>query len=105
VVACRDRAVSIDCDLLLVMSVMPGFGGQQFDQVALEKLRTLKETAPPDRVLQVDGGVNPRTAGPCAAAGADLLVVGSAILRSGNYAKAVATLTELARDGRLEPRV
>jgi len=94
-----------DCDLLLVMSVMPGFGGQQFDPVALEKLRTLKETVAADKVLQVDGGVGPQTAGPCAAAGADLLVAGSAILRTGDYAEAVSTLTELARDGRLEPRV
>jgi ribulose-phosphate 3-epimerase len=94
-----------DCDLLLVMSVMPGFGGQQFNPVALEKLRRLKATAGPDRVLQVDGGVDPQTAGPCGAAGADLLVAGSAIFRSENYVDAVTALTAAARGGRVGPRV
>jgi ribulose-phosphate 3-epimerase len=94
-----------DCDLLLVMSVMPGFGGQQFNRVALEKLRTLKATAGPDRDLQVDGGVDPRTAGPCGAAGADLLVAGSAIFRSRDYANAVTALNAAARGGRVGPPV
>src|SRR5690606_11386341 len=45
------------CDLILVMSVMPGFGGQEFDPVALDKLQTLKSRADVTALLEVDGGV------------------------------------------------
>ena len=48
------------CDLVLVMSVMPGFGGQAFEPVALEKLRRLRALAGPDVLLSVDGGREPR---------------------------------------------
>jgi len=48
------------CDQVLVMSVMPGFGGQQFDPVAIEKLRTLRRRAP-ELLLAVDGGINSQT--------------------------------------------
>jgi ribulose-phosphate 3-epimerase len=88
-----------ECDLVLVMSVMPGFGGQQFERVALEKLRTL-ESHPAARhlLLEVDGGVNDSTIGSCAEAGAQLFVVGSAIFRQSDYKRAVSRLTRLAVD-------
>jgi ribulose-phosphate 3-epimerase len=88
-----------ECDVVLVMSVMPGFGGQQFDRIALEKLRTL-ESHPAARhlLLGVDGGVNDSTIGSCAEAGAQLFVVGSAIFRQSDYKGAVSELTRLARD-------
>ncbi len=54
------------CDLVLVMSVMPGFGGQEFEPVALEKLRRLRAVCRPEVLLSVDGGVNLDTAGPAA---------------------------------------
>ncbi len=86
------------CDLVLVMSVPIGFGGQPFDPVALEKLRELRRLAGPELLLQVDGGVNAATIGSCSAAGADLFVVGSAIFRSEHYGHVVRELTELASD-------
>jgi ribulose-phosphate 3-epimerase len=84
------------CDLVLVMSVMPGFGGQSFQPVALEKLQALRQRPNAKALLQVDGGVNADTAGECARAGADLLVVGSAIFRTDDYTQSVAQLTQLA---------
>ena len=58
------------CDLVLVMSVMPGFGGQEFEPEALAKLRRLRAVCRPEVLLSVDGGLNPDTAGPAAEAGA-----------------------------------
>ncbi len=84
------------CDMVLVMSVMPGFGGQSFDEVALEKIRTLRAKLPDDVLLEVDGGVNEQTIAACGAAGAQLLVAGSAIFCQENYATSVAKLTQLA---------
>jgi ribulose-phosphate 3-epimerase len=84
------------CDLILVMSVMPGFGAQQFDDVALEKLRRLKPRIRADAILEVDGGINTKTIAACAAAGAEGFVVGSGIFKYDNYADRVAQLRELA---------
>ncbi|MGL4514811.1 MAG: ribulose-phosphate 3-epimerase [Lacipirellulaceae bacterium] len=67
------------CDLVLVMSVMPGFGGQSFDPVALEKLRWLRDHRDCPAVREVDGGVNLDTVADCAAAGAEVLVAGTAV--------------------------
>lgn len=85
------------CDLLLVMSVKAGFGGQSFDDSALAKLERLRATARRDILLEVDGGINDSTIAKCAAAGADLFVVGSAIFRHEQYAPVVGRLAELAR--------
>ncbi len=84
------------CDLVLVMSVMPGFGGQEFDRRALDKLRELRPLVGYDVLLEIDGGVHESTIGDCTAAGAQLLVVGSAIFKSRDYAAAIDGLTELA---------
>jgi len=84
------------CDLVLVMSVPAGFGGQSFQGVALEKLRCLKQLVGDDTLLEVDGGVNGETIHDCQAAGAQLLVVGSAIFREASYRDAVRKLTDLA---------
>jgi ribulose-phosphate 3-epimerase len=88
------------CDLVLTMSVMPGFGGQQFDTVALEKLRELSKLVGSDVILEVDGGVNERTIGACAAAGAHSLIAGSAIVTHRDYRQALTTLNQMARDAR-----
>lgn len=87
------------CDLVLTMSVMPGFGGQEFQPTALDKLRWLRSAARPGTLLSVDGGVNPKTIGVCAEAGADIFVVGTALLGSPDYARRIAELTNLARVG------
>jgi len=69
-----------DCDLILTMSVMPGFGGQSFDPGALEKIRRIREVADENRLISVDGGVGESTIADVAAAGANLFVVGTALL-------------------------
>jgi ribulose-phosphate 3-epimerase len=85
------------CDLVLVMSVAPGFGGQSFETSALAKLRWLSGRVGRDVLLEVDGGVNEHTIGACAQAGAHIMVVGSAILKQSDYQAAVDSLTALAR--------
>ncbi len=84
------------CDLVLVMSVVAGFGGQPFNDVAIEKLERVREMAGPDVLLEVDGGINEDTIGRCAKAGAQLFVVGSAIFRNEHYPPIVKKLAELA---------
>lgn len=88
-----------DCDLILVMSVMPGFGGQSFDPVALDKLRWLRDHPRCDAVREVDGGVNQSTIKACADAGAELLVAGTAVFAADDYSRRLAELTALAAGG------
>jgi ribulose-phosphate 3-epimerase len=88
------------CDGVLVMSVEPGYGGQRFNPVAIEKLARLAEirgrTGAGFR-LGVDGGIGPDTVGAVAAAGAELIVAGSSVIRSRDYARAITELESLAR--------
>ncbi len=84
-------------DLVLVMSVNPGFGGQSFIPSQLEKIaaiRAMIDATGRDIHLEVDGGVNPETARQCVAAGADVLVAGSATFKGGpdHYAGNIAAL-------------
>jgi ribulose-phosphate 3-epimerase len=65
----------------LCMTVNPGWGGQQFIPASLDKIRRLRELIGPDVELEVDGGIDETTAGPCAEAGATLFVAGTAIFR------------------------
>ncbi len=85
------------CDLVLVMSVMPGFGGQKFRPDVLGKLRWLRAQAESHGVLSVDGGVNGETIAPCAAAGADLFVIGTGLFSYPDYGQRLAELQALAR--------
>jgi ribulose-phosphate 3-epimerase len=85
------------CDLILVMSVMPGFGGQEFDDVALDKLQTLKARQDVDALLEVDGGISTAMIGNCAQAGAELFVIGSAIFCRDDYTTAVRELRSAAQ--------
>ena len=84
------------CDLVLVLSVPAGFGGQSFDDTALDKLRRLRELVPDEVMLEVDGGVNEDTIARCSDSGARNFVVGSAIFRHDDYKAVVRRLTELA---------
>jgi len=95
----RIRPFLSECDLVLVMSVEPGFGGQKFLPSALEKLRQLREWAPPETVLSVDGGIDSSTIGAAAAAGAQIFVAGSAIFEAPDYGDAMARLGESAVAG------
>jgi len=79
-------------DLVLVMSVNAGFGGQSFNPVALDRLRVLCREHP-DLLLEIDGGIDAETIGPAAAAGCDLFVVGSAIFKRDDYRLAIDDLT------------
>jgi len=84
-------------DLILVMSVNPGFGGQSFIHSQLDKVRAIRgmiERSGRDIHLEVDGGVNPETAKLCVDAGADVLVAGSATFKGGpsQYAANIAAL-------------
>ena len=82
-----------EVDLVLVMSVEPGKGGQLFQAQALEKIVALKELIGRKKVqISVDGGINPETAEACRFAGADILVAGSAIFKQKNYASAIDSL-------------
>ena len=85
------------CDLILVMSVMPGFGGQKFDPSALDKLRTLRDRHDVDALLEVDGGINSETIGKCAEAGAELFVAGVAVFHTDDYAVTIEELHKKAR--------
>ena len=69
-----------DCDLILTMSVMPGFGGQSFNPVALKKIQRIREVAGENKFISVDGGISEATIADTAAAGANLFVVGTALL-------------------------
>lgn len=82
-------------DLVLVMSVEPGFGGQKFNPIAIDKiskLKDLKETNNYHYLIEVDGGINESTAKLCCEAGVDVLVAGSYIFNSDNYTKAIESL-------------
>lgn len=86
-----------DLDLVLLMSVNPGFGGQKFIPNILPKITLLKEWAQarkPELYIQVDGGINPDTAPLVVEAGANVLVAGSAVFNHANPAQAVAQLME-----------
>jgi len=86
------------CDVVLVMSVMPGFGGQAFDPVSLEKLQALHARPDLQAVLEIDGGINAKTLPAAVAAGARNLVVGSALFHAKDYGVAFHDLTKMARE-------
>ncbi|WP_397543799.1 ribulose-phosphate 3-epimerase [Roseovarius salis] len=74
-----------EIDMVLLMTVNPGFGGQKFIRSGIEKTRRLREMIGDRPVhIQVDGGITPETAPPVVAAGADVLVAGSAVFRGGS---------------------
>ncbi|WP_337997126.1 ribulose-phosphate 3-epimerase [Oleispirillum naphthae] len=80
-------------DLILVMSVNPGFGGQSFLSSQVEKIARIKAMLGCRAVeIEVDGGINPKTAKTCIAAGADVLVAGSAVFATPDYAANIRAL-------------
>ncbi|WP_066318401.1 ribulose-phosphate 3-epimerase [Bacillus sp. FJAT-29814] len=84
-----------DIDMVLLMSVNPGFGGQKFIPEVLPKIKEVKELAEEKGVsleIEIDGGVNPETAKLCIEAGATVLVAGSAIYNQQDYAKAISLI-------------
>jgi len=85
-----------EIDLLLVMSVQAGFGGQSFIPSSIEKLRDARKRISSETILSVDGGIGTKTIAGCAAAGTDLFVVGSAIFDQSDYVNAADELGRLA---------
>ena len=84
-----------DLDLVLIMSVNPGFGGQSFIHSSLEKItqvRKMIDESGKEIRLEVDGGINNETIGLAAAAGADTFVAGSAIFNTENYEQTISEL-------------
>lgn len=84
-----------ECDLVLVMTVNPGFGGQRFMRDVLPKMSALRH-ATSEHLIAVDGGVAVETIQLCADAGADLFVAGSAVLDCDDYGKAIIDLRQRA---------
>ena len=79
-------------DLVLVMTVEPGFGGQEFMHDCAMKIPQIKEQAPENLIIQVDGGINNLTSKICTSLGANSLVAGSYIFGNSDYKKAIESL-------------
>ncbi len=82
-------------DLVLLLAVSPGFGGQKFKEIVLEKIKSLQKTFPKVKI-EVDGGINPKTGRKCIEAGADILVSGSYIFGSKDIKKTIKKLRAIA---------
>jgi ribulose-phosphate 3-epimerase len=93
------RRVVESVDMVLVMTVEPGYGGQKFMADMLTKIATIRRWLRPDQRLEVDGGINPETSRRCAEHGADVFVAGVDIFRSGDIAKAIRDLRDGADAG------
>lgn len=93
-----------DVDMVLIMSVNPGFGGQSFIPATLEKIRRVKKLIGRKAIkIEVDGGINAENIGACAQAGADVFVAGSSIYHGNKeetYAPRIAALRQAAKQSR-----
>ena len=92
-----------DVDLVLIMSVNPGFGGQKFIPSALDRIRQVRkwiEAWDLNIDLEVDGGINANTIAKVAAAGANVFVAGSAVFGQENYAQVIRTFREKIEGGK-----
>ncbi|MBI3793425.1 MAG: ribulose-phosphate 3-epimerase [Nitrospinae bacterium] len=89
------RQVIKSVDLVLIMSVNPGFGGQSFIRYSLEKIKEVKKMIAESgskALIEVDGGVTPENCKEITSAGADVLVAGSAVFKSDDYGKVIGVL-------------
>jgi len=90
-----------DVDLILVMTVNPGFGGQKFIETMVPKIKRVREMidrSGRDIYLEVDGGINPKTSGIVIEAGANLLVAGSAIFHSDKYGDTIKEMRRFEKE-------
>jgi len=98
---CLIEEIIKDIDLLMVMSVNPGFGGQIFIQNILEKIkkaRNLIDEKAPDVLLEVDGGVNLENIRSLKEAGVDIFVAGSVIFKSKDYKQTIQSMKKILND-------
>jgi ribulose-phosphate 3-epimerase len=91
------RELAADADMVLCMTVNPGWGGQAFLETSLDKLRRLRELIGPDAALEVDGGIDAPTAARCAAAGATVFVAGTAVFGAPDPVAAVHAISAAIR--------
>ena len=89
-------------DIVLVMSVQPGFGGQDFRPEVLEKVRAIKKSLRSDALLSIDGGINAETIPLAAAAGTNMFVAGTAVFDAGDYRERMQILRQSALNSGLE---
>ncbi len=89
-----------ECDLFLVMSVQPGFGGQKFIPEVVSKIRDARSIAGNDLIISVDGGIGKSSIAACSEAGCDVFVAGSSVFDEPCYSAAMAELRQLAMDAR-----
>jgi ribulose-phosphate 3-epimerase len=89
-------AAVAEVDIVLVMTVEPGYGGQAFMEEMLPRVEAVRGMLSAEQRLEVDGGIRPETAAACAARGADVFVAGVDIFRSPDIAAAVSALREAA---------
>ena len=88
-------------DLILVMTVNPGFGGQAFIRAMTEKIARVRTMVGKRPIhIEIDGGINPETAALCCKAGADVLVAGNAVFSGGRYAENIAAIRKAAEAAR-----
>jgi ribulose-phosphate 3-epimerase len=88
------EAVSeLEPDMVLCMTVNPGWGGQKFLEHSLSKLARIRDLIGPDTAIEVDGGIDAETAAKCAAAGATVFVAGTAVFGAADPAEAVKTIS------------
>jgi ribulose-phosphate 3-epimerase len=88
-----EAVAELEPDMVLCMTVNPGWGGQRFLEHSLSKLARLRELIGPGTALEVDGGIDAETAARCAAAGATVFVAGTAVFGAQDPAQAVKTIS------------
>ncbi len=102
---CAVEAVLEEVDMVLVMTVNPGFGGQKFIESMVPKIAELKkmiEKTGKDILLQVDGGINEETVGIVASLGVDVFVAGTSVFTGGNYQGNIERLRKIAERSRMK---
>jgi ribulose-phosphate 3-epimerase len=88
-----EAVAELEPDMVLCMTVNPGWGGQKFLEHSLSKIARLRELIGPDTALEVDGGIDVATAAKCAAAGATVFVAGTAVFGAQDPAQAVKAIS------------
>jgi ribulose-phosphate 3-epimerase len=93
------RDLTEEVDMVLCMTVNPGWGGQAFLEHSLDRLRRLRALLGPEKAIEVDGGIDERTIGRCAQAGATVFVAGTAVFGAPDPAAAVRAISAAATTG------
>jgi ribulose-phosphate 3-epimerase len=93
------RDLTEEVDMVLCMTVNPGWGGQAFLEHSLDRLQRLRALLGPEKAIEVDGGIDERTIGRCAAAGATVFVAGTAVFGAADPAAAVRAISAAATTG------